>query len=296
MSRLQKKCFIGATSMHVLLFVVLIVGPGFFSKDDPMDESDVLTFIPLMATESGRAGGGAPQPPTPAPPVIQQPTQTLPPIQQRVTEPVRDPEPPQVRQPVREVEQEKEKPAPRDNRESLDPKPDKNKKHEVKVNRNIVRVSPNRATTTTPTTSNSNAQEQRQREQLANAIARSGSRVRENLSSTTEVSMPDGPGGGGASYAAYGQIVRKRYADAWVEPIDMAEDQASVTFSTTISRDGKVITKRITIPSNSTAANRSIERLLDRVADIGVPFPQSTKDSQQTFILKFNLKAKKGLG
>lgn len=300
MSRLQKKCFIGATSMHVLLFVVLIVGPGFFSKDDPIDESDVLTFVPLMATDSARSGGGTPQPSNPTPPAPKVPTPPKPQVQEQAPQP----EPPKPREVVREtprevekVEKVEDKTPPRDDRESLQPKADKPKKHEVKVNRNVVAISKDRRkSTTNSSTKDTSAQEAREREQLANAFAKAGSRVKESLSSTTTVSMPEGPGGGGVSYAPYAQIVRKVYTDAWTIPDDVTDDEAVVKVSVTIRRDGTVASSSIIKESGSRLVDRSIQNALNRVTTIGVAFPAGAKESQRTFTINFSLKAKKLLG
>ena len=295
MSRLQKKCFIGATSMHVLLFVVLIVGPGFFSKDT-MEESDVLTFIPLMATESGRPGGGTPQPPNPAPPDVQPVTPTPP--TPRVVEPVRQPDPP------RPVEPLVEKPAPekpsKPDRDSLDPKPSKPEKHEVKVNTKVVKISNDRRKpSNTSSTAESSAKEAAERERAAaNAklFANAGKRISSNLAPSTQVDMPEGPGGGGVSYAPYAQIVRKVYTDAWTIPNDATDDEAIVKVSVTIARDGSVISSRIITESGSKLVDRSIQNALDRVTTIGVAFPAGAKESQRTFTISFSLKAKKLLG
>jgi TonB family protein len=108
--------------------------------------------------------------------------------------------------------------------------------------------------------------------------------------------MPEGPGGGGVSYANYGQIVRKIYTDGWIVPDDMTDDEATVKVSVTIARDGKVLSGHIVSPSGSTAANRSIQNTLDRIRTIGLPFPEGAKESQRTFIMTFNLKAKKAFG
>ena len=277
MSRLQKKCFIGATSVHLMLFVVLIIGPGFFSKDDTMDESDVLTFIPLMATDSARAGGGTPQPSNPTPPAPQVPTPTTP--KPQVEEQTPPPEQPKVRAQVREtprvpdkvekaekVEKVEDNTQTRDNRDSLQPKTDKSKKHEVKVNTKVVAISKDRRK---PTTNSSNtdatAQERKAREQLANAFARAGSRAKDSLSTSTKVDMPEGPGGGGVSYANFAQIVRKVYTDAWRIPDDVTDDEAIVKVSVTIARNGSVISSRIITESGSRLVDRSIQNALDRV-------------------------------
>jgi outer membrane biosynthesis protein TonB len=305
MSRLQKKCFIGAASMHVLLFVVLIVGPGFFSKDDTMDESEVLTFVTLMATDSARAGGGTPQPSNPTPPARQVATPTTP--KPQVEEQTPPPEQPQVRAQVREnprvpdkvekSEKVEDNTKTRDNRDSLQPKTDKSKKHEVKVNTKVVAISKDRRN---PTTNSSNtdatAQERKDREQLANAFARAGSRAKDSLSTSTRVDMPEGPGGGGVSYANFAQIVRKVYTDAWRIPDDVTDDEAVVKVSVTIARNGSVISSRIIVESGSRMVDRSIQNALDRVTTIGVAFPIGAKESQRTFTINFSLKAKKLLG
>jgi hypothetical protein len=40
----------------------------------------------------------------------------------------------------------------------------------------------------------------------------------------------------------------------------------------------------------------SVKRALDRVESIGKEFPASSKDSERTFIINFNLKTKRMLG
>lgn len=281
-----------------MLLVVLIIGPGFFSKDDTMDESEVLTFIPLMATDSTRSGGGTPQPPTPAPTVAQPETPTPTPPTPSVVEPVRQPDPP------RPVEPRVEKPAPekpsKPDRDSLDPKLDKPKKHEVTVNKKVVTIpSARRKSNNSSSTTETNAKESAERERAAaNAklFANAGKRISSNLAPSTQVDMPDGPGGGGVSYAPYAQIVRAKYTEAWRIPDDVTDDEAVVKVSVTIARDGSVISSRIITESGSKLVDRSIQNALDRVTTIGVAFPAGAKESQRTFTISFSLKAKKLLG
>lgn len=294
MSRLQKKCIIGSTSVHLALLLVLIIGPGFFSKDDTLDESQVLTFMPMMATDSDKTGGGTPrQNPQPPTPRVETPPPAQPPAP-RVQERVEQPDPPK-REETKEVEREKPTPQ-RNDRESLDAKQEKPKKHEVKVNTKVVKI----ATATRNQNSTSTAQEQKAQERAAAeraAIFRDArQRVSSNLSSTTQVDMPEGPGGGGVSYAPYAQIVRKVYTEAWSIPNDVTDDEATIKVSVTIRRDGSVISSRIIKESGSRLVDRSIQNALDRVTSIGVPFPAGAKESQRTFTINFSLKAKKLLG
>ena len=66
MNRLQKKCFIAAVGMHLLLALTLIVGPGFLShREEPMD-TDILEIIPDTLTDGPTRGGNRNAPPPPA--------------------------------------------------------------------------------------------------------------------------------------------------------------------------------------------------------------------------------------
>jgi TonB family protein len=76
----------------------------------------------------------------------------------------------------------------------------------------------------------------------------------------------------------------------------MADDSATAKVSVTIARDGTVVEAHVTRESGSAATDRSVREVLNRVKFIGVPFPAGSKDDQRTFIINFNLKAKKLLG
>ena len=299
MSRLQKKCFIGATSVHLLLLAALVIGPGFFSKDT-IDESDVLTVIPLVATESGPPGGGAPSapvqpiPPTPTPPAPPPPT-----VQEAPRPPeVRRVDPPRPPEPI--AKPEPEKPSKPD-RESLDTKPEKPvkpKTHEVSVNKNVVKISQERRRpSSTSSTADADAKEERERAAAtAKIFANAGNRIKSGLSQTTQVNMPEGTGGGGFSYAPYAQIVKTVYTQAWSIPNDVTDDEAVVKVSIVVARDGSILSSRIITESGSKLVDCSIQNALDRVTTIGVAFPAGAKESQRTFTISFSLKAKKLTG
>lgn len=290
MSRLQKKCFIGATGMHGLLLLALAVGPGFFNKQT-VDDSPVIEFIPMMASPDNKSiGGGAPRPPAnqPQQPEVQQPVQPTPP-------------PPEVKQEVKaekveKVEPEKTEPE-RIKRNDPDAPVTKSEKpkHVVQTGNKVVKIAKNTVKTPSNTTTTTDANV-KANEAWKKAVANAGRNISSGLSASTKVDMPEGPGGGGVSYAPYGQIVRKIYTDGWIVPDDMMDDEASVKVSVTIARDGKVLSARIVDASGSAAANRSIQNTLDRITHIGVPFPAGAKESQRTFIMTFNLKAKKAFG
>lgn len=301
MSRLQNRCFFGATGLHALLLLALVVGPGFFqSKDVPSEP--MIEVITLEATDAinpnpGTPGGGAKteqaRPPQPEPPP-QQPPKVEPP-QPRPRQP--EPEPDRTPEP-----EPKEVPKPK-TRDDFSDKPPK-KKPEVKISNKTVnlndRLKTNQKQTSeadTKAQERAQAQAQAQAVALANRLNKASANIGSGIAASTQIRVEGGTGGtGGAGLANYGQIVRKRYTDAWIMPTDLTDDEAVVRVSVTIARDGKVISARIVDSSGSSVAAASIQRTLDRVTHIGVPFPSSSDDAQRTFTMTFNLKAKKGLG
>ncbi len=292
MSRLQKKCFIGATGFHLLLLALLVVAPAFLSpgKSDP---TPVLEFIPIDTIDAKVSGGGTPLPPTPTPtpPAVQQPP-TQPEVQKPTPQPPpqHDPDPPKA---------EKEKPAKPDP-DSLEPKREK-KPHVVQINPTVInpreRKPPTKPTPPDPAvtaaaeaaaTARANAERNRK-------FAAALNNIKGGLSSSLQVEMPtgpNGPGGGGPSYANYGQEVKRIYTEAWSTPGDVTDDEATVKVSVTIARAGHVLSSRILQSSGSKLVDKSIQATLDRVTFVR-PFPDGSKDSQKTFNITFSLKAKK---
>ena len=55
MNRLQKKCVIATAGFHLLLLVILFVGPAFFNEKPKADDSPVLDVIPANLIESKRS-------------------------------------------------------------------------------------------------------------------------------------------------------------------------------------------------------------------------------------------------
>lgn len=106
--------------------------------------------------------------------------------------------------------------------------------------------------------------------------------------------MP-GFGGGGPTYANFLQAVKTIYANAWVVPEGVTDDEATATASVTIARDGTVRDARILRRSGNALADASVEAVLRRVT-FAVPLPADAKENQRTVTIKFNVKAKRGLG
>ena len=63
----------------------------------------------------------------------------------------------------------------------------------------------------------------------------------------------------------------------------------------TIAQDGSGSVGDIIQPSGDAQVDDSVRRTLDRVTFIA-PFPEGAKENQRTYIINFNLKAKRLLG
>jgi protein TonB len=98
MSKLHKKCFLASAGMHVLLFLVLLVGPAFLMSRDKANDLPPLDFIPAELVDAKlRSQPSRERRPEPKPP--QQP------VRQPEPEPVRvQPTPPRETAPPKEPE------------------------------------------------------------------------------------------------------------------------------------------------------------------------------------------------
>ncbi len=57
MNRLEKKCLIATAGFHLLLLVILFVGPAFFSSKPKPDDSQVLDVIPANLVDAAVSSG-----------------------------------------------------------------------------------------------------------------------------------------------------------------------------------------------------------------------------------------------
>ncbi len=65
MNRLQKKCVIGTVGIHLLLFLILIVGPAFYNPQ-PKADNTMLDVIPANLVDNAlNSGVQNAQPPPP---------------------------------------------------------------------------------------------------------------------------------------------------------------------------------------------------------------------------------------
>ena len=284
MDRLHKKCVIVSAGLHLLLVLILFVGPAFLAPKTKFNDASTINFVPSILIDGAFSGGGNPNARPPAPRPQPQPVQ-----QQTVTAPT--PAPPEPAQPkaIAKVVATKD-PEP----ESFEPA--KDRKRTPDVSTTLVKRPPNKPKEST----NSDAQNQAKQlaaaqQRLADQFRAAASSLRDGASDATRVEGDFGPGGGGPSYASYASWVRSVYENAWVAPQDSSMDDAVTRVTVTISRDGTVISSRITNRSGDSQMDASVQRALDRVTTVGRPFPEGAKDNERTYVIPFNLKAKRGM-
>lgn len=278
MSRLQKKCVIASAGLHLLLLLILVVGPAFVTTKEPAaDTFEVIEFTPLKTTDLPFSSSGSPTslPLQPAPKLEVKP----------------EPAPPTVRE-VKPAPQPTERPRS-DEPDVADTKP---KKQLPSVSTEIVTRSPaDKARLQKDAAAAAQAQQRADAQRRSAQVGQAYNNLREGLSSSTAVEMPLRPGGGGVPYANFKQAVFSAYYNAWTPPAGIANENAITKAAVTIDRDGTVISARITVPSGNAAMDASVQRTLERVPYIA-PLPEGATESQRTLTIVFDLKAKKGVG
>jgi len=266
MNRLQKKCFMAAVGVHLLLIVILFVGPAFFYSKPKVDDLQVLDVIPANLIDAEFNSGVRDAQP---PPVVQPVPQ--PPAPQPVVTPPKVETPEPIKQIVKTLMPE---PKPAE-------KPVVSQTPKIQINTQLVtRTAPKNP----PVADNSR--------QNARAIKNALRNLKSNLTSGTTIDMP---GNSSAAYANYADVVKSIYEQAWTLPADTASDDANTKVSVTIASDGTVISARIITPSGDASVDASVQRTLERVTFIA-PFPKGAPEKERTYTINFNLKAKRLLG
>jgi TonB family protein len=261
MNRLQKKCVIATAGFHLLLLVILFVGPAFFNSKPKADDSQVLDVIPANLIDAAfNSGVKGAQPPPPAPIVVlQQPTPPAP----RIVQPAPAPQPTLL---TRLETIFKSEPA----------KPVENQPHKIQPNLTpVVRTAP-KSSDNNPKLNSTEVKK----------LAKS---LKTKLSPATQIEMP---GESSVAYANYASAVKSIYDQAWTLPDSVANDDENVKVSVTIASDGTVISSSIVTPSGDASVDNSVQRTLDRVTFIA-PFPEGATDKERTYTINFNPQIKK---
>lgn len=289
MNRLQKKCVVASAGVHLLLALILFIGPGFGSSRSKPDDLAILNFVPAKTVDELVApGGGSPsaKPPLAAPvlPPVQppQPKVASPPPQ---PEKMREPDPPKEIKPSKPEE------------ESLEPAKERQpKKMEISttlVNRKRETYDDKKAREEAQARIDAKAAADARR-RLAKRFGQAAEHIGSELSGGTTVEM-QGPGGGGVPYANFLQAVKSVYANAWLLPDGVVDDEATTVASVTIARDGAVVSARITQRAGDPVVDRSVQATLDRVR-YAAPLPDNAREDQRTVTINFNVRAKRSLG
>jgi TonB family protein len=264
MNRLQKKCVLATAGVHLLLLVILIVGPAFFAPRPKPDDLQVLDVIPANLIDAQfNSGVRGAQPPPPDLQPAPQPPAPKPVVSQALPAP--SPEPSIKQEPL-----------------NLKPIPDKVQPHKVEPNlKPVVR----NASQNTSTPDNS--------AQQARALRKAIRSLKQNFSPSTTVDMP---GNSSVAYANYASAVKSVYDQAWAQvPLDhVANDNENVKVTVTIASDGTVISARIVDSSGDGALDDSVQKTIERVTFVA-PFPGGSTDKKRTYTINFNPQLRKML-
>ena len=276
MDRLQKKCFIASTGLHLLLVAILFLGSAFLGKQEKPVTLPYIDIIPLKVIDAPFVGGGNPnaKPPPPAPQVVQ-----APPVQ-----PAPQPPPP---------EPAKETPQTKPDTDSLEAN-DKPRRPQI----NTQAVVSRKREKSNPNVMSKEMSQAQARADAARAAQVQGilQSLKDGRSSGTTIDI-QGPGG--EAYAGYEIVLQSIYKRSYDEVLsttsDVADNNASAEVSVTIERSGNVTASRIVTPSGNPALDRVVRRVLSKVTFIR-PFPEGSKDSERTFNIIFDLKSKRAIG
>ena len=318
-NRLQTKCFIASAGMHSLLVLVLFVAPAFFLSEIRQKNLPTLDLIPSKAVDDLMFGGGSPKSAvTPAPQTEMAPP---PPLSAKV-EPHLPPEPapvkppPNVAKPVKTIEPEPTPPQPKKivpdptatqpkkKPKETPPKSDQpdatanEKPKKPSIQPSLKKESENSDKEKLAAKAQAKAQaeaEVRAKDAQSKYLAKLNNvqqKLGQNLSSGTDIAVP---GPGGEAYANYTQIVKSIYQNEWMPPSDLADNSATVRVEVSIARDGNVIVAKVTQKSGTPALDKSVQRVLDSIKFVAA-FPLGATDLKRSFIIDFNLKAKRSSG
>jgi TonB family protein len=282
MNRIQKKCFVASTGVHLLLVVILFIGSAFFSPPKKTDDLQELDLVPRNLVDALVSGGGervrgTPQPPSP-PPRAAEPTPT--------PEKAKEPDPPK--------ETVKQQKPPKPDVESFEitkkqPKLSSDALKMVTRKQNPVK---NQKKTSSSTSVSDGRDEQLAK--LSQELVRTARGLKDGTAPPTDI-VDVGRGGGGPSYANYKSWIYTVYLNAWLAPDDARQDSGVVEAEVTILRDGTVLSSQIISKSGDGQMDASVQRTLKRVTNIGKPFPDGVKENQRTYNLRFDIKTKRGL-
>lgn len=119
--------------------------------------------------------------------------------------------------------------------------------------------------------------------------------IQGGLSSPVDINIDAGGGPNAAAFLDYGQMMVRTYEQMWLTPSSLADSSSVVAVTVTVARNGRVLEWRVVKASGNGAIDRSVRETLQKVMQFE-PFPASFRESQKTFNIDFNLKAKRNTG
>ncbi len=310
MDRLKKKCFAGSLAAHGAILLVMIFASAFFTSHQQMEA--VITPFTMVAISDAPSSSPNPSIEAPAPSGPITPPQPERPDKEavavvepvvRVRKPQRKPEVKPEAKPEEEPSKEEpsKEPVAESDHGTLPKQPDKSKtgsKHPrtkpkphtptVDLNRRADR----RVQPVETDNGDSQAQkaDQERRAALANSFNDAVKTIGTQGSGATEIAMP---GIVGPAFANYSHLIFSKYKLRYDQEVlkagEFATGNLSARVSITITRDGTVVSHKITASSGNRALDKLIRQVLDQVRTVA-PFPPETHDTERTFEIIFNLK------
>jgi TonB family protein len=289
-NRLQKKCFLASAGFHLLLLVILLVGPAFMASQTKPDNMPVLDFVPLKTVDDALSGGGNPN--AKAAPATFEKLQPTPPAPAPKPEP---PPPEKARTPEPPKETISEVPPRTEPEYSLEPSKERKPRKPNIVLTPVKRPRDTKDDSKAQAEAREQARQERERRQrIAAALGSAANSLESSLSGSTTIELR-GPGGGGVPYANFLQAVKSIYQNAWVVPDGITDENATTGAAVTIARDGTVVSSHITRSSGNPGVDRSVQVTLDRVK-WAAPLPDTATENQRTVNINFNVAAKRAAG
>lgn len=133
------------------------------------------------------------------------------------------------------------------------------------------------------------------RQQLAAKMKSIIGGLQGGLSAPVKVQVDADSGPNALAFQDYGQNMVRLYEQMWITPPNLSEATAVVSVTVTVGRDGQVLSWRLHRPTGNAAIDKSVRETLEKVRQFE-PFPASFRESQRTFNIDFNLKAKRSAG
>ncbi len=310
MNPLQKKCLLASGGLHGLLLCSVLFGAAFRSRDK---EEVVKTaeFVPAANIENLlRSKAGTPPAPRPPAPLVEvKPVVDPPPISSPPKPPVAEiktpkPAPKPAPTPDSPPVTKKVSPVPVKLTEVVRPVPGTDTipvapaatKSTVKVTLENLKVRGGEKSATKPATKPATghlAQAHQVQHPAVGRVSDVVANLQRNLAHSTAVGTSEGASDEAA--VDYGLLVVALYQNAWIVPQDVVDSGVVAQATVTIGRDGRVTDARLTKSSGKAALDKSIQSAL-RGVKVVAPFPPADKEKERTFIIDFNLKAKRLLG